>query len=120
MGTRFTVEVAAHFHPEIFRESWRAEAKQLNRDLTRDSVRAMREIIGFVKARKSSRQEGEFTAALAARLRATERGIHAAAGRLEAEIQSKICKTAQWEAEFRKPGGITDEKEPSAKQAVAA
>ena len=91
MGTRFTVEVAARFYPQVFREAWRMEAKRLNRELTLDSVQGMREIIGFVKARKSSREEMEFTATLAAKLRATERIIHEAAGRLETEIQNAIA-----------------------------
>jgi hypothetical protein len=90
MGTRFIVEVAARFHPQVFRESWRVEASQLNRDLTLDSVQGMRDIIGFVKARRPSEEEMEFTATLAARLRATEHRVKEAAGRLETEIQNAI------------------------------
>lgn len=48
MGARFAVEMAARFHPGVFRESWRTEARRLNCTLTHDSVKAMREIIEFV------------------------------------------------------------------------
>ena len=120
MGTRFIVEVAARFHPQVFREPWRTEAKKLNCDLTLDSVQALREIIRFVKAHGSSREEMEFTASLSARLRATERRIHEAAGRLETEVYNTISETAQCEAEFSEPGGNYHEEEPRPKRTVVA
>ena len=95
MGTRFVVEVAARFHPRVFRPAWRTEVQRLNRKLARDSVQGMREIIGFVKARQSRQQEADFTSMLAERLRATEHEILEAAGRLETEIQNTIQEAAQ-------------------------
>jgi hypothetical protein len=103
MGTRFIVEVAARFHPRAFRESWRESIRKLNRDLTMDSVDGMREIIGFVKARRRGGEEMEFIASLAARLRATERRIKEAAGRLESDIQAAIGGADRREVEFRDP-----------------
>lgn len=120
MGTRFMVEVAARFHPQVFRESWRAEAKELNRDLTLDSVQGMREIIGFVKARRSSRQEVEFTATLTAKLRATERMVHEAASSLETEIQNAIREIIPCDGESLRPGGRFHEKEQNAKRTALA
>ncbi len=99
MGTRFVVEVAARFHPQVFREAWRVKAKELTRELTLDSVRGVREIIGFVKARRPSQEDMEFTAELTTRLRATERLIHEAAGRLETEIENTIREAGQCEAD---------------------
>jgi hypothetical protein len=93
MQTRFSVEVAAHFHPAAFRESWRAEAKRLTALLTHDSVRAMREIVAFVHNDGERRDEMDFAVALAGRLRATERHIDAAAAVLERDIQSAIRTT---------------------------
>jgi radical SAM superfamily enzyme YgiQ (UPF0313 family) len=118
MGTRFVVEVAARFHPQVFRPSWLTEVKRLNRELARDSVRGMREIIGFVKARKSRRQEADFTWTLAERLRATEHESLEAAGRLEAEIQNTIQDTPQSETDFSGPGGKFDETEQSKQPAA--
>jgi hypothetical protein len=118
MGTRFVVEVAARFHPRVFRQSWLTEVKRLNRELARDSVQGMREIIGFVKARKSHRQEADFTWTLAERLRATEHESLEAAGRLETEIQNTIQDTPQSETDFSGPGGKSDETEQSKQPAA--
>jgi hypothetical protein len=112
------VEVAARFHPDVFHESWRAEAKKLNCALTQDSVKAMREIIGFVVGRSSRREETEFTRTLSGRLRATERIIHEAAGLLETEIQEAVRRTGQFNPEFSEAGGNPNEKEQSAKRTV--
>ena len=120
MGTRFIVEVAARFHPQVFREAWRLEVKTLNRDLTLDSVRGMREIIAFVKTRGASHDEMEFSATLAAELRATERQIHEDAGRLEKEIQNAMGETENCEAESSEPGGKHHEERPNTKRAVPA
>jgi radical SAM superfamily enzyme YgiQ (UPF0313 family) len=120
MGTRFTVEVAARFHPQLFREAWRTEAKRLNRELTLDSVRGIREIIRFVKARRPSREETEFTATLAAKLRAVERMILGAADRLESEIRNTIRESANSDAESLEPGGKLHEKTQNTEPAIFA
>lgn len=93
MGTRFCVEVAARFHPEAFREDWREQVKRINASLTRDSVAAMREIVGWVVRRGKrgrEREDEEFAGDLSRRLRAVERGIREAAGVLETEIQDAV------------------------------
>lgn len=89
-GTRFVVEVAKRFHPHRFRGSWMTRAKRLSRDLTADSIQGMREMIAFVRTRKPHRDQAEFISTLTARLRSTERKIHQAAMRLEAEIRGTI------------------------------
>jgi anaerobic magnesium-protoporphyrin IX monomethyl ester cyclase len=96
MGTRFCVEVAARFHPEVFCETWRTEAKNLNRALTQDSVKAMRKIIGFVKGNESDRDDIEFANALSGTLRKTERRIRKAAGLLETKIQDASRDKSQF------------------------
>jgi len=120
MGTRFVVEVAARFHPQIFREAWRAEAKRLNRELTLDSVEGMREIIRFVQARRPQWEEMEFAATLAARLRATERRVQERVAMLEAEIVNALAESSTSEATFSELGGLLHEKEPIEKRALIA
>ena len=44
-GTRFDVEVCRRFHPDIYREPWLTETKDLTRRLVHDSVAALREIV---------------------------------------------------------------------------
>jgi hypothetical protein len=115
MGARFAVEMAARFHPWVFRESWRTEARRLNCTLSHDSVKAMREIIEFVGSGGGRRDEMEFTATLAGRLRAVERMIHDAADLLEKEIENAIGKTAQYNPEYWVSGGNPHEKEQGTK-----
>ena len=90
MQARFSVEIAAHFHAPIFRESWRAEAKRLAGLLTHDSVQGMREIIAFVQRGGGRSDEMDFTLDLAGKLRATERVINAAADVLDRDIENTI------------------------------
>ena len=94
MGTRFCTEVAAHFHPDVFRISWMSDAKKLNCILTQDSVKAMREIIEFVKQCQPPENETEFVNLLSSRLRATELMVQKAAGLLETEICDSIAQKA--------------------------
>ncbi len=93
MQTRFSVEIAAHFHPHAFHESWRAEAKRLTGLLTHDSVQGMREIIAFVKSGRQKRDEIEFALRLADRLRAAESRLQTAADALDREIENSISMT---------------------------
>jgi radical SAM superfamily enzyme YgiQ (UPF0313 family) len=120
MGTRFVVEVAARYHPGAFRETWRTEVKQLNRELTLDSVHGIRAIIQFVKARRPTRDETEFTATLAAKLRATERSILEASDRLECEIRNAIRDPAHSHAKSSEPRGNPREKAPNTKSSIFA
>ena len=90
MQARFSVEIAAHFHASIFRESWRAEAKRLAGLLTDDSVQGMREIITFVETGGGRSGEMDFALELAGKLRRAERVINAAADVLDCEIVNAI------------------------------
>jgi hypothetical protein len=90
MQTRFSVEIAAHFHPRDFRESWRTEAKRLTSLLTRDSVQGMRDIVAFVEGGSGPSDEIGFAMDLAGRLRAAERRFEAAAGALDREIEDAL------------------------------
>ena len=111
MGTRFVVEVAARFHPQVFRDAWMTEAKRLNRELAGDSVTGLREIVEFVQARKARRREADFVWELSARLRATERRVMEAAGRLETEIQQTIDTETASHTGHRMRGETVDETE---------
>jgi anaerobic magnesium-protoporphyrin IX monomethyl ester cyclase len=117
MTARFSVEVAARFHPSVFRESWRGEAKRLGCVLTHDSVKAMREIIEFVGRGAPIRDEVEFVAALAGRLRAAERLIHNAADLLTTKVENAVCKTAQDDPEYSGFGGCHYGRRQSAQSA---
>jgi len=63
-ATRFDVEVARHFHQNVFQEAWLDQAKDLSRRLTNDSVTRLRAIIEHVKT-----SEGGDTSAFVDRLR---------------------------------------------------
>ncbi|MBI4578169.1 MAG: B12-binding domain-containing radical SAM protein [Planctomycetes bacterium] len=118
--TRFDVEVARHFHPDVHDEAWLVEAKRLSRQLARDSAAALREIVEFVTRSLSQKQCGTgfqpvrfqgigigstpvrgakpFVNELSQRLRRTEREIGDAAGRLEETIQTAVgrrCRHAR-------------------------
>ena len=93
MGTRFLVELARRFHGEVVEEPWLARAKQVARNLTEDSVKALREILDFVRQRSVQREEREtFTRELSLRLREAEGRINEKADALEAEIQAAVLR----------------------------
>lgn len=111
MGLRFSVEIAANFHPTVFHQSWRAEAKRLTRLLTHDSVKAMREIIGFIASGKGLREEMDFVMTLAGRMRAAERLIHRKAEFLEEEIKSALGIRTRRNPEYSHLGETHHEEE---------
>lgn len=103
MGTRYDVEVARHFHPEIFDPAWLAEAKRLSRTLVLDSVQGMREIIAHVR---EGQDAPGFARDLSARLRATEHSVLRAAEMLEETIQASVgarCRHYRIAAPLREP-----------------
>lgn len=90
MGTRFCVEVAARYHPRVFKESWRAESKRLNRLLARDSAAAMRRIIRHVSGAGTRLPDADFARELSDELRDFERRVHEGAAHLETRIQDAV------------------------------
>lgn len=90
MGTRFDVEVCRHFHRDVFQPAWLDEGKDLNRMLSLDTADGLQEIVDFVKAHDSSEKDGDFTADLAARLRAREADIGARARSLATRLHRAI------------------------------
>jgi radical SAM superfamily enzyme YgiQ (UPF0313 family) len=58
MATRFDVEVARHFHPELYDPAWLAETKELSRRLGLDSVHGLERILEHVRAAPASADEG--------------------------------------------------------------
>ncbi|MFT3711477.1 MAG: cobalamin-dependent protein [Archangium sp.] len=72
MGMRFDIEVVRHFHPDRFDVKWLEDAKQISRELGRDSVRAMRNIIERVTGGVSAHDDRAFADSLAAELRARD------------------------------------------------
>jgi hypothetical protein len=117
MSARFSVEIAARFHPLAFRESWRGEAKRLGCVLTHDSVKGMREIIEFERRGAPIRDEMDFVATLASRLRAAERLIHEAIDLLATRVENAVRNTAQDDAECSEVGGSDHGKRQGAQPA---
>jgi radical SAM superfamily enzyme YgiQ (UPF0313 family) len=90
MGTRFDVEVCRHFHSEVFRASWLERGKALSRALSLDTADGLEAIVARVKGGASEAGDEQFTAELAARLRATERAVEAGARELAYELQAAV------------------------------
>jgi len=83
LDDRLRIELARRFVPGDFDPAWREEAVEVTRELGRDSVRALGEILDFVDRRGGGEADRvAFTGDLAARLRAVEAGLHARMGRL--------------------------------------
>jgi radical SAM superfamily enzyme YgiQ (UPF0313 family) len=102
MGTRFDVEVCRHFHPEVFRPTWREEARALSRDLARSSVAGLREILAFVGAEGPDAPADRFCADLSGRLRCTEAEILDRARDLEQLLQAAVGQTCRHSRELAK------------------
>lgn len=98
MGTRYDVEVCRHFHPAIFRAAWLEQARQLSRELTLDSIAALREIIDFVRREGPAASGRSLVGALARRLRCVERDVVQRAAALEQTLQDALgarCRHAR-------------------------
>jgi radical SAM superfamily enzyme YgiQ (UPF0313 family) len=75
MGTRFDLEVARHFHADIFKPEWLEEGKQLTRELTLDSTVALTAILDHVESGAPASTDREFAQTLVPGLRAAEKDI---------------------------------------------
>ena len=91
-STRFDVEIARHFHPELFRPPWLEAAKELSRRLARDSAQGVRRIVGHVQATPPGPQDEELVRELSADLRRCEDAIDADANALEGEVQQVLSR----------------------------
>jgi hypothetical protein len=90
MGTRFDVEVARHFHPEVVKAEWVAEGKELSTILSNDGADGLQKIVDFVRRDAPKSAEKDFTAEVAAGLRATEDRIRGRAKALARELKDAI------------------------------
>jgi hypothetical protein len=85
MGTRFDIEVARHFHPDLFDPAWLDEGRALSRALGVDSADGLAAIVAHVRARPEA-DDGAFAAMLSSSLRAREAELAARAEALAIAI----------------------------------
>jgi len=90
MGTRFDVEVARFFHPDLYSPAWLERSKSLSRALARDSVAGLREIVSSVSEGRTGSDGQDFEWDLCSRLRAAERNLAGAAEALEDEVRDAL------------------------------
>ncbi len=90
MGTRFDVEVARHFHSDVFDPAWLAEGKELTATLTLDGVVAMEAILDLVERNGSHEEERALIARLVPTLRATEASVRARCQDLARRIHARL------------------------------
>lgn len=90
MGTRFDLEVARHFHPEVYDPGWLARGVGLTRRLGLDTVAGLRRIVETVESTPSTAGDRAFIAELARDLRATEREVLADCRDLARELRGAI------------------------------
>lgn len=90
MGTRFDVEVARHFHPEVFVPEWLARGKTLSSALAASSCDALSAIVAHVKQGGSAREDTALAAALARDLRRAEQEISVGARALARELTAAV------------------------------
>jgi hypothetical protein len=88
MGTRFDVEVARHFHADVFRREWLEEGQALSRALALDSVAALEAIVDHVERVGDGAGDDDLAQALTERLRANERSIESGARALATSISA--------------------------------
>ena len=72
MGMRFDLEVARHFHAEVFDPRWLAEARQVSRELGRDSMKVMRSIVERVTSGTANSGDDAWAREQAQHLRAQD------------------------------------------------
>lgn len=89
-STRFDVEIARHFHPDVFEPAWLDAALGLSRRLASDSARGVREIVHHVRQHPDPSGDDAFIAQVAAGLRACEDGVDAEAWRLENAVHEAV------------------------------
>ena len=90
-STRFDVEIARHFHRELFAQQWLQRAKALSMRLASSSAAAVREISERVREGCGRRgSDEEFVAAISAELRTQEAEIDKMASALEREVSTAV------------------------------
>lgn len=91
MGTRFDIEVARHFHPEIFEPAWLEEGRNLSRELGRDSARQMRRIVDHVTSNPTDTSRDDLLVTdLTPKLRAVEVDIKSRCQALARTMANKV------------------------------
>ncbi|MFO0617915.1 MAG: cobalamin-dependent protein [Polyangiaceae bacterium] len=90
MGTRFDVEVARHFHPEVTKPEWVEEGKRLSSILSIDGADGLQKIVDFVRRDAPRSEERDFVKEVAEGLRATEDSIRGRAKALARELRDAI------------------------------
>jgi radical SAM superfamily enzyme YgiQ (UPF0313 family) len=90
MGTRFDVEVARHFHPEVFDPAWLDEGKELSRTLALDTAGGLEAIVAHVKRAAPRGEDERLVREVSATLRATERRVRARATELARALAARI------------------------------
>ena len=94
MATRFDIEVARKFHPDLYLPSWRERGIALSVALGRDSVAGLRELYDHIQRGAPRSEDAALVADLSARLRQREVQIRAAAQDLAAEILAEVGQGA--------------------------
>jgi hypothetical protein len=89
MGTRFDVEVAKKFHPELVKNEWLEEGKALSRIMTISGADSLQRIVDFVKQDGPASGEDALVEHEAALLRAAEDSVR---GRSE-ELARSLLNT---------------------------
>jgi radical SAM superfamily enzyme YgiQ (UPF0313 family) len=90
MGTRFDVEVCRHFHPELMRDEWLAEGKELSRVMTTSGADSLERILRFVEQGGPVHAEEALVAEEAQRLRAAEQAVRERAQDLARALHSVV------------------------------
>ena len=90
MGTRFDVEVARHFHQDVFRGEWMREGEDLSRTLSLETADALARIVAHVRAHPTQDEDVRVTIELGHTLRETERRVGASAKDLARTMQAAI------------------------------
>lgn len=90
MATRFDLEVARHFHAEVFQARWLDEGKALSRALANDGADAMERILAHVRSGAPPHEDAPLVASLIPGLRETERAIQARCRALAGELLDAI------------------------------
>lgn len=90
MGTRFDVEVAKKFHPELVKKEWEEEGKELSRVMTISGADSLQRIVDFVKENRPASEENALVEREAALLRAAEDAVRGRAGDLALALLDAI------------------------------
>ncbi len=90
MGTRFDIEVARHFHPDLHEPAWLDEGQELTRILTLDTAMGLEAIVEHVKRNAPQSEDERLVRQISATLRATEQHVRGRAKDLARNIATKL------------------------------